>query len=329
MSGDPDKLDLMQWADRRREVDLQAKVILQKFAAFADAEGRTWRKVADLAEDANCSIRTVHSRLRWLEENRYIRPTGEMHRLKDSTRSVPVYVLRPTFEVEDVANSMCANSAYMRGACVQTGAGMCATGCTCIDTQEPLEEQKGAGARADERVGVSVGEAYARIEAAYPPEALGFTDPDAARAVLADLIGQGVEVGDLVAAAADFAVSPMLSRRTYGPVALQRWLSEGRYRGFGPFLERAKAARAGSVAGAAGVGAGSVAGAWTGPEALRADLLGLLGDGFAATLARCAWAVEGRRVRACTGWAFEKLRAAAGIFEQHGCELVAPNGGDA
>ncbi len=330
MTADPDKHDLIRWADDRREIDLQSKVILQKFALFADDEGVTWRPVAKLAADANCSIRTVHTRLRWLEERGYLRQTGEMHRLKNSTRSVPKYILQPSFEQPEEAaaapESMYANSAHIAVACVQAEAGMCATGCTPNETLESQNIQKGAGARADEDL-AGLAEAYDRVERAYPPEALGYTDNVMAKRALADLIGQGVSIDDLVAAAADFAESPRLKTRSFGPVGLQRWLGEGRYRGFGPFLARAKAARGVGVA-KAGAVAVEPAG-WAGPAEVWAAVAARLGEAAAGScLSRARWDGERRAVVAASSWAFGKLREAAGIFEQHGCELVAPNGGE-
>lgn len=301
----PDKLELIRWADSRREIDLESKVILQKLAFFTEGDGRTWRKVADLAADANCSIRTVHTRLRRLEEGGYIKQSGEVHRLRNSTRSVPKYVLQPTFEAEEAAESMCANSAYIGSACMQVETGMCATGCTCKETQESSEVSDETSSRARESLS-KLDEVYRGIEAAYPVKGLGWTDPAMARAALADVVGQGVSGAELIAAAAAYAADPVLKRRDFGPVSLQRWLSEGRYRGWlGADVEPAEAC------------------AWAGPADLRAAVVAAKGEAFVRALLDPA-EVEGGTVRPQTPFAYRQLAELGELFASHGADLVAP-----
>jgi hypothetical protein len=229
MSRTPSKADLMKWADERVEVDLECKVILQKLAAYASEDGDTWSKVETLAYHANCSVRTIQLRLKWLKENGYLRDTGRTHRLKDSTRSVPLYVLQPTLEAELEPVSMGANSAPIDRAWVQNSEGMGATGCAPKDTRDTSESSDELSTRAR-----ALDEWFEQLEAAYPRIGLGFTDRTMARRAFTDLVASGVDPAALVAAAAAYRDDPIVKRRDYGPVALQRWLGEARYRAWLP-----------------------------------------------------------------------------------------------
>lgn len=142
---------------------------------------------------------------------------------------------------------------------------------------EPVREPITYGARA-------IDEAQARIEAAYPAKGLGFSNRHAVRLALEALADEGVDLGGLAAAAGRYAADPILAKREYGPVKLERWLSEGRYRGWleaGPKGEAAAPARA----------------AWAGPAELRAALAAACGEGKVGSyLDRSAWDGEARTI---------------------------------
>lgn len=312
----PDKHDLIQWAAKRRELDLVSKTILKSLAYFAMDGGDTWATVETLADEANCSVRTVQYRLRALADRGYLADTGRTWRLKNSTRCVPLYLLQPSLEWmaeavsadvsqgSEAAGSMGANPAPIDGAWVQTQAGMGATVCTRKDHLGSPETSDEVSLCARD----AVGELYGRIEGAYPRRGLGSTRPDVARAALADLIGQGVDGEGLVAAAVAYAADPAMAGRKFGPPGVQVWLAQGQYRSWMPEAEPAGVAP------------------WAGPSDLWMELFEALGEVAAKSLIRDRTSLDGRRVLCASAMAFRHLSPLAGIFEKHGFELVAPEG---
>lgn len=245
------KADLFKWANDQQQLAMRTKAILKELCAFADAECVTWSPVATLAYAANCNERTVQYHLRKLEAEGLLEPTGGTHRLEDSSRSVPLYRLAPHVEGlglregcapppikgseagggEGVAPSMGAKIAPIeKGHGCKSASSMGAIG--LHPHKENLGEPEEADASSERASERDLDLVFAEIEAAYPRLGLGFTDRAAAWAVLVRLAGEGVDVEALPAAAARYAADPILKKRDFGPVSLQRWLADGRYRGW-------------------------------------------------------------------------------------------------
>lgn len=308
MSSGPSKIDLMKWADERREVDLISKVILQKFAGYASEDGDTWCKVETLADHANCSVRTLQSRLSALKESGYLFDTGRTHRLKRSTRSVPIYLLQPSVEAAEPTVSMGANSAPIAGYGCKESGGMGATARTPKDTKEPNDSSDELSTRAREREAV-----FDQIEDGYPRAGIGVSDRSQALRAFHDLADRGVDIGALPAAAARYAADPMLKRRDFGPVSLQRWLGEGRYRGW---LE---------VAAAPSPTASRQRTAFAGPADLKARIEAEKGEVFVTTyLDPAAWDDEAKILTPFSVAGARKLAEVRHIIRDFGASIGAP-----
>lgn len=294
------KNKLLDWVDEQAQLDTVSKYILDKLARYADADCCAWAKVATLAGYVNKSERTVQQRLRLMQEQGLLKDTGRTHRLEGSTRSVPVYQMAP--DVEGLGkrskgpDSMGAKSAPIAAHGCRNDGGMGEAVFTRIEPRN-LEQSNDCSERGREREdsgsegqgeGLDVAaleRLFAQVEAAYPRLGLGFSDRSMAWRAFLDLAGQGVDVAQLPGAAARYAADPVLRKRDFGPVSLQRWLSEGRYRAWMP------AAEAEAVAGAAPPKA-----AWLGPPEIRAAAVSLRSEGWATRLDRCGWDPERRAI---------------------------------
>lgn len=287
------KGDLLRWVDDLVDLDAEATIIVTKLAAFADEECCGWAKVETLAKAARCSVRTAQYRLRVLIERGYIRDTGQRHRLKDSTRSVPVYLVGPLAEAVDNP-SMGAEAAPIEPeyGC-KTDGGMGAAACTPKEPKEPSRSSDELLTRARETD-------FDRLEAAYPRLGLGFTDRSMARRAFVDLVGGGADPAALIAAAAAYAADPVLKRRDYGPVGLHRWLSEGRYRAWTPSArEDAPAAKSPART------------PFAGPAEVAEELVAAA-PSAAACLVGAGWREADRTVLAPSGWAATELERRVG-----------------
>jgi hypothetical protein len=293
------KADLLRWVDDLVDLDAEATIIVGKLAAFADEECCGWAKVETLAKAARCSTRTAQYRLRLLIERGYIRDTGRTHRLKDSTRSVPIYLVGPLVddaEIEaDRAGSMGADAAPIPAHGCKTSGAMGAACCTPKEPRDPSESsaELSTGAREAD---------FVRLEVAYPRAGLGFSDQGMARRAWRDLVGGGTSAEALVEAAARYAADPLLKRRDFGPVGLHRWLSEGRYRAWLPDVggETARGL-AGGEAAEAGTRAACVL-----PAELAAQLADVMAEA-APYLVKASWCEADRIIRAATSIARDRL----------------------
>jgi hypothetical protein len=238
------KADLFKWANDQQQLAMRTKAILKELCAFADAECVTWAPVATLAYAANCNERTVQYHLRKLEAEGLLAPTGNMHRLENSSRSVPTYRLAPHVEGLGLpygqaappaadAGAMGAKIAPIEGAhgC-KSASSMGAKGLHPYKENLGEPEEANASSQRAREPSADLEAVFGAIEAAYPRLGLGFTDRSAAWAALQRLAAEGVDVSALPDAARRYAADPILRKRDFGPVALQRWLSEGRYRGW-------------------------------------------------------------------------------------------------
>jgi hypothetical protein len=227
MSTLPTKEGLMKWVDDvavELDLDPRATLVLTKFASYADASAQSWAAVKTLARQGRSSERKIQYLLRDFEAAGLIRKTGEMHRLPDSTREVPMYEFMGYLESLAAPASMGARRAPIEGHGCTDGGGMGAQG--VHPHNEPIEHTPSdeGDARAREAV-------FGRVEAAYPKRGLGFTNRPRALAAFLTLIGQGVDGEKLVAAAAAFALD-RAGKAT--DQSLEFWLSDGKYRGWWP-----------------------------------------------------------------------------------------------
>lgn len=155
---------------------------------------------------------------------------------------------------------------------------------------EPVTEAITSDARAVE-------DCLTAIEAAYPRKGLGWSNRHAARLALEGLADEGFDIGLLPAAAARYAADPLLAKREYGPVKLERWLSEGRYRGW--------------LGGEGDEAAPGATPTWLFPDkGLRDLVIGVKSVGFAVSyLDRAAWDAKRRVITPATGPARQALTA--------------------
>lgn len=310
MSGGSVKERLLAWTlSPELPIDPVARFILYRWAHFADQDCCGWAKIETLAGDVGCSERSVQRRLRELEEKGLIKPTGRSHTLKrapgKAARTVPIYQFAPEVEGLGKPESMGDNLSPMPGAWVTPQTSM---GDNCVTPHkghEGVDERSNdlsTRARARE-----LRSTFEELEAAYPRLGLGFTDQGLAWAAFLDLAEAGVDVARLPDAARRYGADPVLRKRDYGPVGLQRWLSEGRYRAW-----------VDDPAAAAGPPAPP---SWVGPPELRADLPP---DVALAYLDRASWDAERRLCTAATGIAFDRLRPFAAVFAKHNVTLAPP-----
>lgn len=224
MSAAPNmKTRLYQWVDDQQQLGPREALILTKMAAYADADGCAWSKVATLAYESRSSERTVHYVLRKFEADGLIRDTGRKHRLDGTTRDVPIYQLAP--EVEGLG---------MRGSIPAKAAGVPVDGCKSgggipairLQTQEIMEFTP-----SDEGDASARDRLFERLEAAYPKRGLGFTNRGRARSELWALLDAGLDGELLVRAAVAYAADRSVKRADQG---LDHWLADGKYRGWWP-----------------------------------------------------------------------------------------------
>ena len=313
------KEDLLEWVDKRYELDLASKFILYKLAQYADAECCAWAKVATLSKHANCSERTVQNRLLMLREKGYLRDTGRTHRLEETRRSVPIYQLAPQVDGlgrkqrrdDDPApirpRATGANSAPIENLRVQESTPSGAAACTPYELKEPNESSNELSTQAREREAM-----FDQVERAYPRAGLGVSDRSMAWRAFLDLVAAGVDMGQLVEAAGRYAADPMLRKRDFGPVSLQRWLAEGRYRGWLAQDDEPRQSAAPRSA-------------FAGPAELRAAVAQAKGETFAASYVdRSGWDDQAKAIVPWSSTAAERLRGAAAIISEFGASIGTP-----
>jgi hypothetical protein len=296
---------LLAWADEVPGLDEGLANLLSRLARFADAECCTWAPVGHLAELLRKSERTVQYRLRELERLGCIQPTGRVHRMKGTTRSVPIYQLAPAVEglgrAVDGAPAMGAKAAPIQSHGCKTDPGMGATGLHPQGTEEPTLEEanapsSGAGAREQPSK-------YDLATLAWPATGQKRTNFLAAFELWAEA---AAEVGEarLLAAVMACAADPDPKRGDHGYPGLHRWLHEKRYRAYLPAV------------GGGGRGAGAGLGGRTpfgGPAEVRAAVVEAGGEAFAASfLDPAGWDGARRVVIPKTSIAAERLRRSVG-----------------
>lgn len=284
------KENLLEWVERQRELDTTSKYILEKLARFADAECCGWAKIDTLAALVNVSERTIQYRLRLLESLGLIRRSGRVHRLKNSTREVPIYQLAPDIEGLGAPVGMGANPAPIDGDGCKSDGGMGAAVCTRIGT-EGTEVRADALTVCERARSAGFDEALA----VYPQTGLAVTDFPRARQAWLSVTAE-VAPDVLLAAIADYvARDRALAKGDYGAPAFEKWLLSERWRAWLPADAR------GAAVGAAAAAAKAVGPRFPGPSDLRDDFLDSFGDGPTGSyLDPCRWDGERRVLLART-----------------------------
>lgn len=240
------KADLYKWANDQQQLDMRAKALLKEMVGLAASDGTVWFLVADMAYACNCVDRTIQLILRKLAGEGLIELTDDRHRLKESTRSVPIYRLLPDgAPAGSMGEIMGENLSPMDGAWVKSEAGMGETGF------HP-QGQQGQQERADAlSTGASGRDAlFEGMVGATAPSMLLFADLEAARSAVDGLAEMGAPVERLAEALAFMAADPTFRSREHPP-QLHTWLAKGMWRGWLGKLDAARAAAAPAAAEAA------------------------------------------------------------------------------
>ena len=288
----------MKWVDDQVQLDMGVKFVLAKLASYADGEGVSWSPIAILAKHINRTERTVQNYLAQLKADGLIADTGEVHRLKDSTRSVPKYQLAPELLAAD-SEALAASKADasmgekfspIDGVWVKKSRGMGETDFTRIDLKDlTLSDESGAGARAQ-----AVSQHFEVVAVLWIAAAPArFAREPAWTAWMAAC--EHHDPADLVRAARRYLVEGV--KVDGGRVkALARWLSDGWFEGF--------LGEAPSGSDAASDGGGVFADA-----VIRKTVVTLKGEDFARSyLDRSSWDDAGRTITAWSTYAAAKLR---------------------
>jgi hypothetical protein len=304
---------LAAWATEAADdadLDTVSAFIIYRLSLFADAECCAWAAVETLAKGVRKSVRTVQYRMRELEEAGLVRNTGRVHMTEtERPRPVPIYQLAPEVEGLGKRAGRGATGADSAPVAAPTGAENEAYGCN--RAAPVMKELKGTESFASLRAGAREPDYadFERVEAAYPQLGLGFTNRTAAWAAFQAVVLEGAEPAELAGCAERYAADPVLKTRQYGPVSLDKWLSEGRWRGW-----RASARQA-----SAGMGAGL-------PLELTAAVVARLGAKWAAQLLEGAkWRVRARALVCASDRRAEKLLAdMADWFSEQGIGVRGP-----
>lgn len=218
------KADLFKWVNDQQQLDIRTKFILKELAAYADPACCAWSKVETLAYAASCSARTVQNHLALLKEEGLIVDTGRLHRLDDSTRSVPIYQLAPKIEGLGRRISMGEISAPIPAHGCNPDRGMGEEG--LHPHKENTGEQEAIASSGREREAQ-----FLALEDAVPPATLKFTDRDAAFAAFVVVVEAGIDPAELVGCARRMAEDPAYRSRKFPP-PLETWLAKGQFRGW-------------------------------------------------------------------------------------------------
>lgn len=299
------KSRLYAWVDGQRSLDVRTKYLLEKLAMYADAEGVAWAKVDTLAGHINGSERTAQNHLRKLESLGLIKNTGRTHRLKGSTRSVPLYQLAPHVEGLGAPISMGANSAPIETHGCNPEGGMGAKG--LHPYKEDLEPREANASSAGAREAL-----FSELEGAVDRRVLRVTDRDEAWLAFCALGDAGVDLSRLADCARRQAADPDFKTRRFPP-ALETWLAKGQWRGWLPEPDApptaAPAAEADGLAG----------------EGLPAEVLdGLTAAAAKGYLRRVTWRAEDRTILAGQATADRLRREYAADLRALGVQVEGP-----
>lgn len=323
------KADLLKWANSQLHLAAATKAVLKELASFADADGCAWAKVETLAYGTNIKERQVQRHLETLREAGLIRLSGRQHRLKKSTRSVPLYQLAPElFEALEGAVGAPpmggvddTHTGVSMGGVDDTHAGE--YGCHgrqpmggVDDTphRRSTGDQSGAEAPspgAREASPLAQRSDFDRLVEAVPQRVLKFADLEAAWCAFEGLAEQGVEVARLADCARRMAADPEFVSRKHPP-PLQDWLGKGQWRGW--WVE----------AGAVTPPAADLAEVSDVPPELRAAVLAVTDPAFVgAYLLPCRY-LDGPppRLVARTSIAVQRLDRVSAVLREFGVSVV-------
>lgn len=295
MAAGASKEKLLDWVNDQAQLDIRTKYLLNRLALYADGDCCAWAKVETLALAINGTERTVQNHLRRLLDAGLIRKTGRMHRLKGSTRSVPIYQLGPDveglgFDTSGEASGACSmgeNISPIDGVWVKNSEGMGEKGFHPV--KEPIGTKGAIAPTAGAREAVD--QVFAEVEAAAPKRMLAVSDPEAARAVLQQLAEAGIDVAEIPGCLRRMAVDDLFKNRRV-PVPLQELLAKRQFRAWWPEPEAANAERE------PGSSACQL------PDEVRA----VLGEAFiAAWLGGAVWRAEDRTILTRLGVQADKL----------------------
>ena len=247
--------DATTWAKAQPITDRNAKQVLIHLATYADAAGEAWGAIDVLAYEMSISHRRVQEGLELVKGKRdkesgewvcqpYIVDTGRkklfegklypIYRLKleegpQNTREA-LQLLRQSSHAAGRTPSDPSHAAGRTPDGTEDATGRTprdAAGRTQIENLEdnPLTPFEGRAREASF-------EEFENLERAYPKAGLGFSDRSASWDAYQRLVGDTVDPGELVRAAGRYGTDPLQRKRDYGPVSLQKWLSEGRWRGW-------------------------------------------------------------------------------------------------
>ena len=283
--------DARAWAKAQPIEDRNAKQVLAHLGDYADAAGEAWAAIGVLSYEISVSARRVQEGLAWLK-GRYIEETGRTHlyegklyplyRLKleegpKNTREAMRMMrdglgVRPAAPQDEATGATGRTPSDEADATGRTPTG--ATGRIQIDQGNTnILASLGASAREPDLKG------FEDLEAAYPKAGLGFSDRSAGWDAYQQLVLDGIDAAELVRAAERYRLDPIHRKRDFGPVALQKWLTEGRWRGWRDDAPT------------------SLVDGWSGPADIAAAIAEVMGPNWPAVILKGAsWRDEGRTV---------------------------------
>ena len=285
------KEELLKWVDDQHQLDMGVKFVLAKLAAYADADGVTWSPVAVLAKHINRTERTVQNYLDVLKKQGLIKPTGDTHRLKDSTRSVPLYQLAADHIAELARGSMGEKLSPIDGVWVKKSDGMGEANFTPYEPKEPTlsnDSETCVRAQADDQVSDAFEVAFAAWAEVAPARVARALDWAAWV-----LVCERVNPADLGRAAKRY-LAEGLKADGGRCKALHRWLGQGWFEGW---------------LGDAPVSAGNASAVGKFADAaIRASVVGAQNEDWAKSyLDPSAWDFDSRTITPRTSFAFTAL----------------------
>lgn len=293
-----------------RDISPTARLVLFVLAQFAGADGLCHPSQQTIADEAGLSERAVRNGLKELRDAGVI-TTARRCRRNGSRTSDQIellfYAAREERE-DDVRltksrksnrqdvpvhtegdNRQDVPEAYRQITSTLPAAGAAPT--TFESVREYPEQETNVSRSERERADDGFDDGLA----AYPASGRGVTNEGEARAAWAAAVVEAGGADRLTAAVRAYAVDPSLKRRDFGAPSFQRWLVENRWR---TWLE--------------GDAPVAVAG-WSGPDNVRAAVVGAMGEAGVANYLRWAgWDAASRTVMAATRIGGERLRAGAG-----------------
>ncbi|MNS13123.1 hypothetical protein D3C72_447100 [compost metagenome] len=289
--------------DKNGRLDRNAKDVLKTMAPYADADGEVWAAVPVLAMECGCSERTIQRGISTLKACGLLIATGDTKVW--NSRVYPKY--RMPLETGH-ASSVRRFKAEKAAARDDAGVTPSATRPPTPVSPQNVTDVTPWGDTGDALIGKEItqgfkplmgGRACEAAIKAWATKAPERVAPPRVEAAWSAAIERSGESGDrlLSAVRACVARDPDFGRGK--AMNLDRWLDEDRYRSWLP--DDGALAQAPVVAG------------WSGPDNVRAAVLGAMGEaGVANYLRWSGWDAASQTVMAATRIGGERLRAGAG-----------------